>query len=949
MTFASIVRTAGAALLIGAGLIATRIAIAAEQPEPPPQLSGTFNFAATAIQFDVSPPLRDVTVIPPPDLGPEGWFGSLMVDPDPPGKLTYGEQDRDERVQDWSGPPLDIPAPIQNFVVGTGTANPPDPNGDVGPNHYVRMSNSSFQIFSKTGTSVFGPANINTLFSGFGGPCQTENAGDPIVLYDQLADRWLLTQFSDDVGPGFFLCVALSTTSDPTGTYFRYAFPTAVFPDYPKFGVWPNAYLMSTRELGNSAIGAYAVDRAQMLIGNPSPLIISFVNVMNTQSAPFLGDGLLPADLDGSTPPPPGSPAYFVGTADDGGPYGATQDMIFLWKFDINFANPPASTFVLAPPVRIAPYDTIYPCNGRSCIPQPAPLGAVDILSYRQRPMNRAAYRNYGSYESIVTNQSVEATEVFAGIRWWELRNLQDTTPVLYQDSTFAPADGVQRWMGSIAADQSGNMALGYSVAGTQDFPGIRYTGRLESDPLGQMAQGEGTIVTGTGGLTATTRRWGDYTSMNVDSTDDCTFWYVNEHFVTSGTTWTLRAGAFRFPECGTPSFGIAAVPLDQQVCAPANAVYTVDAHAYSGFTGSAALSASGQPAGTTTTFAPPSVVTPGSSTLTIGNTGAAAAGSYTITVTGTGGAPPVGRSRTVDLDLFTAVPGAPALGVPAADASNTALAPLFTWTASTQGVNYILEVATDPGFANILHTSPNLTTTSYQLPAGVLAFGSRYYWRVRPDNVCGDGLVSAVRSFVTRPQVGQCGPGSSLTTVFFDNMESGINGWTINPATGNTWVQSTARPFSGTTSWFARDVAVTSDQRLMSPAIAIPAGIQLPTLRFQHDVTMEPNNPGCFDGGFVEISTNGGANWTPIPASNVLQDFYDGGLPNGQQAWCGTQPYTRASLDAGMVAGQSVQFRFHVLTDSSVGTAHGWYVDDVSVVGCAPSDQLFADGFEQL
>ncbi|MEO6066143.1 MAG: hypothetical protein ABIP49_10245, partial [Lysobacterales bacterium] len=353
MNFTRLIRAAAIAGLA----FASPLIFAADQPQP--EVRGTFRYATTAAHFDVSPPLRSIPIVPSPDAEGSGFFGSLMADPDPPGKLTYGEQDRDESVQDWIGPPLDIPAPGQNFNVGTGTANPPDPVGDVSATHYVRMSNSSFQIFNKTGTSQFGPASINTLFVGFTGPCEVENAGDPIVLYDQLADRWLLTQFSDGTGPGFFLCVAISTSPDPLGTYFRYAFQTAVFPDYPKFGVWPNAYLMSTREVSNSVIGAYAVDRVQMLAGNPTPTIISFANTMTAETARFLGDGLLPADLDGNTPPAAGSPAYFVGSMDDGGPYGATFDALFVWKFNINFANPPASTFVLAPPIPISPYDTI--------------------------------------------------------------------------------------------------------------------------------------------------------------------------------------------------------------------------------------------------------------------------------------------------------------------------------------------------------------------------------------------------------------------------------------------------------------------------------------------------------------------------------------------------------------------------------------------------------------
>ena len=237
---------------------------------------------------------------------------------------------------------------------------------------------------------------------------------------------------------------------------------------------------------------------------------------------------------------------------DNGGPYGAPQDALTLWKFTANFTTPALSTFTLANTIPIAAYDTMLSfCSGRACIPQPGTTNKIDHLGYRQRPLWRLAYRNFGNHESLVTNQSVEATAGMAGIRWWEIRS-PNSSPVIYQEGTYNPgaADGIHRWMGSIAQDSAGNMALGYSASnGATTFPSSRYTGRLASDPLGTMPQGEGSIINGTGSQTGGGNRWGDYTSMNVNPVDDCTFWYVNEWVpTTSERGWQLRIGAFKFP-----------------------------------------------------------------------------------------------------------------------------------------------------------------------------------------------------------------------------------------------------------------------------------------------------------------------------------------------------------------------------------------------------------------
>jgi uncharacterized repeat protein (TIGR01451 family) len=227
-----------------------------------------------------------------------------------------------------------------------------------------------------------------------------------------------------------------------------------------------------------------------------------------------------------------------------------------LWKFHVDFVNPGNSYFNLTSTIPTDPFDSIFPCSptSRECIPQPDTSRKIDILSYRQRPIWRLAYRNFGTHEVLVTNQSVEASTNMAGNRWYEIRD-PNGTPFIYQQGTYAPgvSDGIHRWMASIAMDSAGNMAMGYSASnGSTTYPSVWYTGRLASDPLGEMAQGEGVIINGSGSQNGTSSRWGDYTSMNVDPVDDCTFWYINEYYpVSHSTNWRLRIGAFKFPTCG--------------------------------------------------------------------------------------------------------------------------------------------------------------------------------------------------------------------------------------------------------------------------------------------------------------------------------------------------------------------------------------------------------------
>ncbi|PNY80427.1 hypothetical protein [Deinococcus koreensis] len=474
-------------------------------------------------------------------------------------------------------PPASISAPLvtfeglsnqDNFNLLGFRVNPPDPVGDVGPNHYVEMTNLAFAVYDKQGRVLLGPSKIGDLWAGFAVPDCTDASGDPIVVYDQLADRWILSQFTtrglNDPALPFYNCVAISATGDPTGTYYRYAFTSGnFFPDYPKYGVWTDSYILTTREFGPTVeygIGVYALEKNKMLAGDPKARAVRFFLDSAVVPINLMGDGLLPPDIDGTRRPQARIAAPIVGTQDDGGPYGADKDALNIYELSVQWNSKPLASFGLAAQVPVAAFDSIFPCapTSRDCLAQPGltnPDQKIDILSYRQRPTFRLAYRNFGEYEALVTGQSVEARPGVAGMRWYEIRRSGGRYSV-YQQGTHAPDDGVQRWMGSVAMDRAGNMALGYSVVnGVDVFPGIRYTGRLRGDPLGQMTLGEGTIINGTGVQRSVNSRWGDYSSLNIDPIDDCTFWYVNEYYSAAGQAssvvgWQTRIGSFKTPEC---------------------------------------------------------------------------------------------------------------------------------------------------------------------------------------------------------------------------------------------------------------------------------------------------------------------------------------------------------------------------------------------------------------
>ncbi|MEI2717415.1 MAG: hypothetical protein V9E98_10530, partial [Candidatus Nanopelagicales bacterium] len=393
-------------------------------------------------------------------------------------------------------PDQQMPGILEDFE-GLNNRNgylPPDTVGDVGPNHYVQMVNSSLQIFNKDGSTALGPVNSNTIWTDLGGDCATTNDGDPIVLHDQFADRWLVSQFSYD-GTGLHECVAVSATSNPLGTWHLYEFDYDDFPDYPKIGVWPDGYYVSYNMFDPVTfdyVGAKvcALERDALLAGDPA----------SQQCFDLTTEwSLLPSDADGSTSPPAGSPNYFLGE------HWSDNDKLTMYKFDVDW-DTPANTGLTGPIyLQVDPFTWACPEVSRGkCVPQPTTLQKLEVLGGRL--MHRLAYRNFGTHESLVANHTVAmdgnlGQTAQTGIGWYEIRQPNATEPQVYQQGTTADPDGATfRWMGSAAMDKQGNMALGYSVSNaTSTYPSIRFNGRKIWDPLNQLPQAESTIIAGTG------------------------------------------------------------------------------------------------------------------------------------------------------------------------------------------------------------------------------------------------------------------------------------------------------------------------------------------------------------------------------------------------------------------------------------------------------------------
>ncbi len=766
---------------------------------------------------------------------------------------------------------------------------PPDTNGAVGPTQYVQMVNSVMSVYNKGGTRLTGPIQINSLWANMPGQCQANNNGDPVVVYDQLADRWMISQFAVPTGD-YHECIAVSKTPDATGAYYIYDFPlsTTKWQDYPHFGVWPDAYYMTMHQFtpdGSAYVGqaAWAFERDRMLKGQPAQLIYFD---LGTLPAPFNTGfgGQLPSNLDGFTLPPAGAPNYFVEVA-DATEFAPNPAALRIWKFHVDWNTPANSSFGIAgmPNFVVPVADFARPnctVSAGGCVPQLGSAGQLDVIG--DRLMYRAAYRNFGDHESIVINHTAVSNAVNGqvtqvGPRWYEVRD-PGGTPIIFQQSTLGPSgptDLLYRWMGSIAMDRAGDMAIGYSTSSSASFPSIAYSGRLAGDPLNTLAQGEAQMFAGTGPQHNEVfipfsptgfGRWGDYTDMTVDPVDDCTFWYTNEYYSSTDAPagiWHTRVGSFKFPQCTPRPVGFLRGTVTDSSTGNPIVGASVTAGGYTAFTNDSGFYQ----------FSP---LAPGSYTDTASATGYFTNSATGVTVTD-GGV----TTRDFALVRNQAVP------------TPTPAPPTVLQTVNPPVLN-------DPG-ATITTNSFPLTWSPAEVTTGLTGYvveESTDYVNPLFDNADGTNLPGQAGS------IWDTGDSTGDTT-----------GWIQNPTYHNSVPNSYEGPAPG-------PVPLQFDPDLtLKNNMTIPASVGSARLTFYSRYFNGPD-----DTGNVEVSTNGGATWSSL---KVLTDS-----PLPPPADTRMQNY---EVDLSPYKGIPFKFRFRFDGGSTVNfvvLSVGWWVDDINVDG---------------
>ena len=475
--------------------------------------------------------VNEITKTPKIGYHPKGdWILNESVNPnalpqgeDPALQKHYSPANTNVLTQSWDG--------ITNF-----NTNPADPAVDVGPNHVVQMTNGPsgayIQVYSKTGGAIGSQIYFDNFMNMPGG------LGDPIVLYDERADRWMLSEFSSS---GDNMHIAISQTADPTGAYYTFSFNSPNFPDYPKYSIWNDAYIITTNESGNSPV--YAINRADLLSGTPTS-----AQRFTVPSYGTIGfQATTPVSLLGTTNPPAGAPPMVMRMRDDAWS-GVANDALEIWEINLDWSNSSNSSINQITTLNMTlPFDSeLCGYTSFSCIDQPGSNTNLDPL--REVLMNRIMYRNFSTHESIVCCHVTDVSgNDQAGIRWYELRRTGGAAGswILYQESTYAP-DTDSRWMPSIGISASGNIGLAYNVSSSSTYPSLRYTGRKECDPLDQMTEPETSIATGT--TNNNSNRYGDYNSMGVDPSDGETFYFTGVYNPTS--SGSTRIGAFNIELC---------------------------------------------------------------------------------------------------------------------------------------------------------------------------------------------------------------------------------------------------------------------------------------------------------------------------------------------------------------------------------------------------------------
>ncbi|MEI7492515.1 MAG: T9SS type A sorting domain-containing protein [Bacteroidota bacterium] len=423
----------------------------------------------------------------------------------------------------------------------------PDENGTAGLNHYMQTVNTTYAIYDKSGVLKAGPTNVNLIFGNV--PGANRNDGDPIVIYDEQANRYLVAEFSVPTdGTQNYILVAVSVTSDPTGAWHKYSFPAPTMPDYPKFGVWRDGYYLGVNNT-NGLDDIFVLERSKMLLGQTA----QYVKFTNPNRPGSGGEFKItpPVDNDGAFAPE-GSPGLFI-AINDAGWGGSCQ--LWIYQLAVNWTTTTASTFQRTQQIDVAPFSSNFGTDW-SNIRQKGSTQKVDAVP--TIIMNMPQYRNFDSYQTLVCCHTVNIDgKGRAGIRWYELRKT-NAAWTIRQQGTYSP-DTTSRWMGSILLNGENKIGLGYSVSSLGEYPGIRYCGQSSTAYLAGNSTldiAESTIWSGTTSQELT-NRWGDYSSMAVDPADDKTFWYTNQYIKADMTRGTrITSIVFESPVSINPQEG---------------------------------------------------------------------------------------------------------------------------------------------------------------------------------------------------------------------------------------------------------------------------------------------------------------------------------------------------------------------------------------------------------
>jgi hypothetical protein len=915
--------------------------------------------SAAASGFAVSQNVRDLPAARPEPNSPlpAEWIRDNDPIPRSKGPFPQGPRLDGALSGNLAAPSPAMPSPsgifsgvsaAQSGAATGGLVAPPDTVGAVGPNHYVQAVNTVFRVFDKSGNALSPIVSLGSFFGPLGSGCNG-NFGDPTVLYDPLADRWLISQFGEPNGflPPFNQCIAISQTPDPTGSFYLYDFVLPnKFNDYPHFGAWPDGYYMSDNQFaigGGSFAGAglLAFDRSKMLVGDPSATYIYFDYYPIDPTA----GGMLPTGLDGLTPPPVGTPDLFMEFRSTA--YGDPNDALRIYEFHADFVNPGNSTITVLPDLVTADFDARRP-GTRNVVEEPPPASSNDYVdAIADRMMHRIAYRTLaGGVMSYVANWTVnvsgvnpvDASTYQAGVRFTELRRDPGTGAMsILNQVTYAPgsgngATGRNVWMASAAQDNQGNSVVGFSASSTTLFPSIVWAGRLAGDAANSLAQGEATVVSGLGSQIQTFNRWGDYSAMTVDPSDDCTFFYTQELYASSTTfNWVTNVAKFAYPGC-TPA---ASGTVSGTVTACANGAPLAGAVVSDGLGHVRVTDASGYYSMT---------LPPGPYTLTVTDPPYLSGGG-SVTVSN-------GSSTTFDACL-TGVPilagSGAALSAESCLPPNNVLDPGETVTVSfciqnSGGADTTDLVATLQASGGVVN--PPAPVDFGVVPAGGAPVCRDLTFMVDPALTCGDtltlnlALTDAGTGIGSVSQDFRTGIGISALAQNFDGAVPPALpfGWTAANASGPgpLWVTTTTAPDSPPNAAFVDDPNVVSDKSMTSPSVGITSSNA--RLTFHHNFGFEDG----FDGGVLEISIGGGPFQDVIDAGgSFLAGGYNGTIDGStgnplanRSAWTGTSGgylTTVVSLPAS-AAGSSVQLRWRMGSDNGM-SGTGWSVDTITAL----------------